>query len=65
VGCPTCDLGFTVGGSGCSTLGGGFGVVGGWGYSHTCVYVSTSDLGMCVAPPTVRSSEQVAVASLF
>ena len=26
-----------------SGLGGGFGLVGGWEYSHTCVYVESSD----------------------
>jgi hypothetical protein len=40
---PTCVFLTAVGGRCCSTLGGGFDLWGGWGYSHTCVYLSTSD----------------------
>ena len=39
----------------CSTLGGGFGVVGGRVDIHIRVCISPEGLGMCVAPPTVRS----------
>ncbi len=38
-----------------STLGGGFGVVGGCRDIHIRVCISPVGLGMCVAPPTVRS----------
>jgi hypothetical protein len=55
----------TVGGRCCSTLGGGFGVVGGRVDIHIRVCISPEGLGMCVAPPTVRSLEQVSVASFF
>jgi hypothetical protein len=34
-------------------------------FTYVCVCRIREGLGMCVAPPTVRSREQVAVASFF
>jgi hypothetical protein len=49
------------------TLGGGFGVVGGSNeHIHICVCMpDLSGRDYVVAPPTVRSLEQVAVANFF
>lgn len=55
-----------VGGRGCSTLGGGFGVVGGRVDIHIRVCISLPVTKGCVLlPPRFALCEQVAVASFF